>query len=219
MKRLRVLVVDDHPVVRLGLRGLLHEAPDIELVGEAADGPEAVACTRQLQPDLVLMDLALPGLDGAAATAQILAHRPRTRVLVLSGKDVDPLLFAALRAGALGYVAKSAGSRDLVRAIRQVAAGRPWMPVELTRRLLALPAASPPVEPLSPRETEILRAVARGWTNRQVAARLRLSEATVRTHVSRVLAKLGAANRVEATLFALKSGISSLTDDEADLTA
>jgi NarL family two-component system response regulator LiaR len=211
---IRVLVVDDHFVVRTGVRALLHGAADITVAGEAENGLEAVAEARRLEPQVILMDLMLPLLDGVEAIRAILAAQPDTGIIVLTGSDADALVLAAVEAGALGYLAKSAGREDFLAAIRRVALGEPWLPHPLTRKLLAhlkpAPGGSP--EALTERETAVLRLLARGSTNQQIAAELNVAPVTVRTHVSHILGKLGARNRVEAVLHALRSGAASLEE-------
>jgi DNA-binding NarL/FixJ family response regulator len=211
MKPIRVLIVDDHTIVRQGLRALLLDAGEIEVVGEAGDGVEAVTEVERLEPDVVLMDLVMPGVDGASATATIVERQPRTRVLAVSGSDIDERIFSALRAGALGYVSKGSGKEELVAAIRLVAEGRASMPAEMTRKLVArLAEPAEPVEKLSDRELEVLRLTAHGLVNREIGERLSISEATVRTHLSNIFGKLDVRNRVEATLWALRTGVTQV---------
>ncbi len=211
---IRVLVVDDHFVVRKGVCALLADA-DIDVVGEADDGEQAVEQARRLRPQVILMDLRLPRLDGAAATRSILGERPETAIVALTGTDVEEEVLAAIEAGAVGYLAKTAPREDFLQAIRSVARGEVWLPSHLTRRLLGHVKPQTQAEipdTLTEREREILSLMARGWSNRQISRELRIADITVRTHVSRVLAKLGAGNRVEATLYALRSGLVSLQD-------
>lgn len=208
---IRVLVVDDHFVVRKGVLALLGDATDIVVMGEAADGNQAVEEARRLAPQVILMDLKLPGLDGVEATRAILAERPETGVIVLTGTDVEEQVVAAIQAGALGYLAKTSPREDFLEAIRCVSRGEAWLPPHLTRRLLAHlkppPAATAGSEPLTDRESEALVLLARGWSNRRIARELSISEVTVRTHVSHILDKLGVSNRVEAALHALRAGL------------
>lgn len=209
---IRVLVVDDHFVVRKGVCALLANA-GIEVVGEADDGEQAVEQARRLRPQVILMDLRLPRLDGAAATRSILGERPETAVVALTGTDVEEEVLAAIDAGAVGYLAKTAPREEFLQAIRSVAGGQAWLPPHLTRRLLDLVKPQPAApDALTDREREILTLMARGWSNRQISRELNIADITVRTHVSHVLAKLGAGNRVEATLYALRSGLVSLQD-------
>jgi two-component system, NarL family, response regulator LiaR len=208
-------VVDDHLVVRKGVRALLMDAQDITVVGEAADGLEAVTEARRLRPQVILMDLKLPRLDGVEAIRQILAEQPDVGIVVLTGADADEQVLAAVEAGALGYLAKTAERESFLQAIARVARGELWLPPRLTRKLLAhlKPRASGgPAEPLTGRETGVLNLLAKGRTNQQIAQELNIAEATVRTHVSHILDKLGASNRVEAALHALRAGVATLEE-------
>jgi DNA-binding NarL/FixJ family response regulator len=215
---IRVLIADDHPVVRQGTRVLLLEERDVEVVGEAADGREAVERAVELAPDVVLMDLRMPEMDGVEAIRELAGRAPSVRVLLLTGSGVDERTFDALEAGALGYLSKSAGRAELLAALRRVARDEPSLPPELTRQLLARLGSPAPGEhhaladPLTEREEEVLVLVAEGLSNRGIADRLHVSETTVRTHVSRILAKLGVSNRVQAALWALRSGLARLDD-------
>ncbi len=215
-----ILIVDDQPLQRFGFRMLLDATPDTEVVGEAAHGAEAVRRTAELRPDVVLMDIRMPGMDGIEATRQILAAGGRSRVLVLTTFDLDAYAYAALRAGASGFLLKDARPEELLAGIRAVAGGDAVIAPALTRRLLdtyaqRLPAdASGPRKDTDPRwrsltdrEQEILVAIGNGWTNGEIAARLVLSESTVKTHVGRVLAKLQARDRVQAVIFAYDLGL------------
>ncbi|MEU4452519.1 response regulator transcription factor [Nocardioides sp. NPDC023903] len=215
---IRVLLADDHAAIRAGLRMLLATAGDIEVVGEAADGATAVANARALRPDVVLMDVRMPGTDGVTATRQVV-EEGLADVLVLTTFDLDEYVFGALRAGAAGFLLKSAEANDLVDAVRHVAAGDGVVAPEVTRRVLAelagapdrsAPAAAPdallPAD-LTPRERDVLAALGQGLSNADIAERLVISEATTKTHVSRVLAKLGVASRVQAAIVAREAGI------------
>ncbi len=214
---IRVLIVDDHAIVRKGLRALLVTEPGLEVVGEAENGEQAVAEARRLCPDVVLMDLVMPGMDGLEATRRITAgqHPEGTpRVLVLTSFAADDKVFPALRAGALGYLLKDSGPEELVQAIRQVHRGESSLHPSIARRLLQELAGEGQQDPasgsLSPREIDVLRLVAQGWTNREVAERLGIGEATVRTHVSSILSKLNLGTRTQAALYALREGLASL---------
>ena len=213
---IRVLIVDDHGIVRKGIRALLAEIRDIEVVGEAGDGQEAIAQTEALKPDVILMDLVMPGVDGIQATRQITNREPCPRVLVLTSFASDDKVFPAIKAGALGYLLKDSEPSDLVDAIRQVYRGEPSLQPSIAQKVLQelkAPAAFQPTpDPLTDREMEVLRLVAKGLTNPAIAQRLIVTEATVRTHVSNILGKLHLANRVQATLYALQEGITSLDD-------
>ena len=213
---IRVLLADDHAILRKGIRALLSTEPDIEVVAEAGDGAEAVARAEAFRPDVILMDLVMPGVDGIEATRQIVARLPAVRVLVLTSFVDDDKVFPAIKAGALGYILKDTGPDDLVRAIRQVHRGEPTLEPEIARKVLfelSQPARKPPtVDPLTPRELEVLRLLAQGKSNREIADDLVLSEMTVRTHVSNILGKLHLASRTQAALYALKEGLASLDD-------
>lgn len=220
MKRdpITVLIVDDHTVVRRGLSALLGTEADIRVVGEAANGREAVAQAEALRPDVILMDLVMPVMDGVAATAQIMAGRPGSHILVLTSFGSDVKLFPAVKAGAVGYLLKDTTPEELVKAIRRAAAGESSLNPVIARRLLReLAHEGPdaaPTEPLSRRETEVIRLVARGMNNERIARKLFISEATVRTHVGNILAKLRLANRTEAALYALKEGLAAIDEIE-----
>ena len=216
---IRVLVVDDHVVVREGIRALLGTEPDIEVLGEAGDGDEAIAQADRLQPDVILMDLVMPRTDGMAAIQQILARRADARILVLTSFDADDKVFPALRAGALGYTLKTAGAAELVRAIRRVHAGESALHPAIARKVLQElahpPQQTPATEPLSDREAEVLRLVAQGQGNPEIAATLGISEGTVRKHVSNIMSKLHLTSRIQAVLYALREGLTSLDEESA----
>lgn len=215
---IRVLLADDHTIVRSGVRALLSTEPDIEVVGEVGNGAEAVAQAEALRPDVILMDLVMPGLSGIEATRQITASLPGTRVLVLTSFAADENVFPAIKAGALGYLLKDSGPDELVRAIRQVNRGEPSLEPSIARKVLLELSHSPKEQrpltkdPLTERELEVLRLVAQGGSNRDIAAKLVVSELTVRTHVSNILGKLQLASRTQAALYALQKGITSLDD-------
>jgi NarL family two-component system response regulator LiaR len=213
---IRVLLADDHAILRKGIRALLSTEPDVEVVGEAGDGAEALAQAEALKPDVILMDLVMPRMDGIEATRQIVARQPGARVLVLTSFVADDKVFPAIKAGALGYILKDTGPNELVRAIRQVHRGQQTMEAEIARKVLfelAQPSRQPPtVDPLTARELEVLRLLAQGKSNRELAEELVLSEMTVRTHVSNILGKLHLASRTQAALYALKEGLASLND-------
>ncbi|MEO3763657.1 response regulator transcription factor [Streptomyces sp. B8F3] len=208
-----VLIVDDHALQRLGFRMLLESQGDMAVAGEAGGGAEAVRLTAELRPDVVLMDVRMPGLDGIEATRRIAASGGRTRVLILTTFDLDEYAFAGLRAGASGFLVKDALPDELLAGIRAVASGEAVVAPALTRRLIEryahlLPARSEPAGPdprlavLTDREREVLRAVALGWTNGEIAERMHLAESTVKTHIGRILGKTGARDRVQAVIFA-----------------
>ncbi|MFF5077836.1 response regulator [Actinoplanes sp. NPDC000266] len=211
---IRVLLADDHAAIRAGLRLMLEQAPDIAVVGEAADGAVALRQASALRPDVVLMDIRMPGTDGISATRSITAAG-LADVLILTTFDLDEYVFGALRAGAAGFLLKSVEPADLIAAVRHVAAGDGVIAPSLTRRLLATFADARPGPPPAPaalgqltaREREILAALGRGLSNADLAAELSITEATAKTHVSRVLAKLGCASRVQAAIVAKENGL------------
>ncbi|WP_420829837.1 response regulator [Actinocatenispora thailandica] len=219
-----MLLADDQALVRTGFRLILDAAPDLRVVGEAGDGAEAVTATRRLRPDLVLMDVRMPGVDGVEATRRIVAAGGATRVLMLTTFDLDEYVYAALRAGASGFLLKDALAADLLSAIRVVARGEAVVAPTVTRRLLERyvgtgPAApAPETVPVTAREREVLVLIARGLTNGEIAARLYVTEGTVKTHVRRLLAKLGLRDRVHAVVYAYESGLvrAGVTDPEPD---
>jgi NarL family two-component system response regulator LiaR len=211
------LLTDDHAIVRKGVRALLATERDIQVVGEACDGEEAVAQAETLCPDVILMDLVMPKLDGIEAISRIMSKLPGTRILVLTSFAADEKVFPAIKAGALGYLLKDSGPEELVGAIRQVHRGEPSLEPSIARKVL-LELSRPPtqksltVDPLTERELDILRHVAQGCSNKEIALKLALSELTVRTHVSNILGKLHLASRTQAALYALQKGITSLQD-------
>ncbi|MFF8926495.1 response regulator [Streptomyces longwoodensis] len=213
-----VLVVDDQPLQRYGFHLLLDSVPETDVVGEAAHGAEAVRKAAELRPDVVLMDVRMPGMDGIEATRRIVATGGRSRVLVLTTFDLDEYVHAAIRAGASGFLLKDARPDELLAGIRAVASGDAVIAPALTRRLLDefaryVPAHrggsddDPRLGALTEREREILVAVGKGWTNGEIAARFVLSESTVKTHVGRVLAKIGARDRIQAVILAYDLGL------------
>lgn len=237
MRRIRILIVDDHALLRQGLRQVLELEPDLEVVGEAQDGFEAVAKARELAPDVVLMDINMPGLNGIEATRRVRREMPDVRVLVLTIHDDDEYLREAAQAGVSGYVLKDVEPRELVRAVRLSAAGRPYLHPDMGGRLLSSLLARPPAEAppaagappavgvppaidappggeggatrdseLTRRECEVLELLADGASNRDIAARLFISEKTVKNHVTHILQKLGLGDRVHAALWVVRSG-------------
>ncbi len=211
---IRVLVVDDHAIVRKGICALLATEPGIQVVGEAKEGQEAVAKTARLRPEVVLMDLVMPGMDGLEAIRRILADQPEVRILVLTSFAGDDKIFAAIRAGALGYLLKDSGPEELILAIKQVHSGQSSLHPAIARRLLQELSHNPDraakAEALTERELEVLRQVAKGLSNDEIARHLSISEATVRTHVSNILAKLSLDSRTQAALYALREGLATL---------
>jgi DNA-binding NarL/FixJ family response regulator len=214
---IRVLLADDQTLVRSGFRMILRAERDIDVVGEASDGAEATSLARELDPDVVLMDVRMPGTDGIEATRRITARSPRSpRVLVLTTFDLDEYVYEALRAGASGFLLKDAPEEQLVSGIRIVAAGASLFAPAVTRRLIerfagAGPSPLPPsLSELTPRELEVLRLVARGLSNAEIAAELVLSEHTAKTHVAHILDKLDLRDRVQAVVLAYESGIAGV---------
>ena len=210
----RVVLADDHATVRAGVRAILESAADLRVVGEASDGAAAVAQCRVLRPDVVVMDLRMPGTDGITATRAVLADGS-AQVLVLTTFDLDDLVLGALRAGAAGFLLKTAGADDLVDAVRRVAAGEGVLAPEVTRTLLSAYATAPVAQPrpvtdlssLTARELDVLRCLGEGLSNADTGARLVISPLTAKTHVSRVLAKLGVTTRVQAAFVARDAGL------------
>jgi NarL family two-component system response regulator LiaR len=214
---IRVLLTDDHAIVRKGVRALLATEPDIEIVGEASNGAEAVKQAEALCPDVILMDLMMPKLDGIEATRQITTKTPSARVIVLTSFAADEKVFPAIKAGALGYLLKDSGPEQLVSAIHQVYRGEPSLEPSIARKVLfelAQPPKQQPLttDPLTERELDVLRLIAQGCSNKEIALKLSVSELTVRTHVSNVLGKLHLASRTQAALYELQKGISSFED-------
>jgi NarL family two-component system response regulator LiaR len=213
---IRVLIVDDHAIVRKGVQALLAEIEQIEVIGEAADGGEAIEKTETLQPDVILMDLVMPEMDGIEAISHITSKQPDARILALTSYSTDDKIFPAIKSGAIGYLLKDSDPQDLVRAIQQVHRGEPSLHPKIARKVLhelSLPSDRPPTpDPLTEREEEVLRLVAKGLSNQEIAEQLVVAEVTVRTHVSHILSKLHLANRVQAALYALREGYASLDE-------
>jgi len=219
MNTIRILLAEDHVVVRQGTRQLLEREPDFEIVGEAGDGEETVRLASQLKPDVVIMDVAMPKLSGIEATKQIKANLPATIVLVLTGYDYDEYIFSLLEAGAAGYLLKDVSGDELIDAIRAVYAGEPMFHPRVLRKLMsrfsspvAGPAPARPVEALSEREMEVLKSAAKGMSNKDIGKALFISERTVQAHMRSIFNKLGVGSRSEAILYALKRGWFSLED-------
>jgi DNA-binding NarL/FixJ family response regulator len=211
----RVLIADDDHLMRAGLAELLGSDPSIEIVGQAASGREAVERTHRLGPDVVLMDVRMPDLDGIAATAELTKTAPRTRVLILTTFEEDDYIFGGLRAGASGFLLKRTRPEELISAVHTVAAGDALLSPSVTRRVIERMSAQPApdltgqdaLDELTPREREVLELIARGLSNREIAAVLVVEESTVRSHSKRILAKLGLRDRVQVVIFAYESGI------------
>jgi two-component system, NarL family, response regulator LiaR len=207
---IRVLVVDDHAVVREGLRTFLGLQDGVEVAGEAADGEEAVRQAEALRPDVVLMDLVMPRLDGVGAMRELRRRLPSARVIVLTSFADDERLLPAIQAGAAGYLLKNAQPQEIARAVRIAHDGQALLDPSVAARLvdaIAQPPGEPPREPLTPREREVLALVARGMSNKRIAVELGIADKTVKTHVAHVLAKLGATDRTEAAVRALRGGL------------
>lgn len=212
--RIRILIADDHGVMRAGLRALLNPEPDVEVVGEATDGQETLRRAAELQPDVVLLDISMPGMDGVEVTQQIQESLPDTRVLILTVHENRELLQEAVRAGALGYVTKRAIKSELINAIHAVQRGDMYVHPAMTRALLTGQSQSQDgdveddlVEPLTARETEVLRLIALGHTNRQAAQLLHISVRTVETHRANIMGKLDASGRVDLVRYAMDHGL------------
>jgi NarL family two-component system response regulator LiaR len=211
---IRILICDDHAVVREGLRALISTEPDMTIVGEATNGESAVAAFRQLRPDVGLLDMVMPRMDGVETLKAILSEFPSARILILTSFSDDDMVFPAIKAGALGYLLKDSMPEELIRAIRSVNRGEASLHPSIARRLiqeLTQPTPLPPTqEPLTEREMEVLRLVAKGYSNEEIGDALVVSERTARGHVSSILSKLHLANRTQAALYALREGIADL---------
>jgi two-component system, NarL family, response regulator LiaR len=209
---IRVLIADDHGVVRQGLTMYLGLDPDLEVIGEAANGEEAVAMARELEPDVVLMDLLMPVMDGIAATEEIKAQSAHVEVVALTSVLDDGAVAGAVRAGATGYLLKNTKPRELCRAIKGAAAGQVQLDPEAAAKLMREMRAPDRSEALTERETEVLKLLARGWANKQVARELFVEEKTVKAHVSGILRKLGVSSRTQAALHAVRTGLVSMDE-------
>jgi NarL family two-component system response regulator LiaR len=213
---IRLLICDDHAIVRKGLRALLGTRPEIEVAGEAADGAEAISQAAALHPDVILMDLVMPAVDGIEATARITAQDPNAHILVLTSFAGDDKVFPAIKAGALGYLLKDTQPEELIQAIQAVARGELTLEPAIARKLLLElhkpPAAPLSADPLTEREVDVLKLLAQGMSNREISERLVVTERTVCTHVSNILDKLHLASRTQAALYALKEGFAKLDD-------
>jgi len=214
IKPIRVLVVDDHAIIRKGMKAVLDLISDITLVGEAENGKLAVQMDLELQPDVILMDLMMPEMDGITCIREIKSRRPQARILVLTNFAGEEMIFPAIKAGAMGYHLKDSSPEALVDAIRQVFHGESSLHPLIAKKVLDEFHASSEkqlsTEPLTPRELEVLRLIAQGFENQDIAGKLVVSEATVRTHVSNIMGKLHLASRTQAALYALREGLASL---------
>jgi NarL family two-component system response regulator LiaR len=213
-EKVRVLVTDDHIVVRKGLVAMLETEPDIQIIGEASNGVEALKMAQELIPDVVLMDLVMPVMDGIEATRQIKQTVPSVNILVLTSFSTNDKVLPSLNAGAIGYLLKDSTPADLVRAIHQVAQGEGSLNPSITRQVLAQmqSPAAPAEQELTERETEVIKLMAHGYSNAEIARLMVVSNATVHTHVSRILSKLNLSSRTQAALYALKKGLVSLDE-------
>ena len=215
---IRVFIADDHTIVRKGIRAVLEIVPDIDLVGEAENGRDAVYRVAELEPDVILMDLVMPGMDGIEAIERIRERQAEARILVLTTFAGEDKILPAIKAGALGYHLKDSRPEELVRAIRQVYRGESSLHPVIARKVLeelSRPSNRPPTpDPLTQRELEVLRLVAQGLENHEISEKLVITEATVRTHVSNITGKLHVASRTQAALYALREGIASLDDKD-----
>ena len=211
---IQLLIADDHPIVRKGLRALMEDQPDIQVIAEAADGQEAVERARQFKPDVILLDLMMPGKDGLYAIGEIKREQPDARILVLTSYFEDDQVFPAIKAGALGYLLKDSAPQELLQAIRDIARGQsalhPSIALKVIRELNHPSSLPPTSDPLTERELEVLTLLGQGMSNAEIAARLTISERTVGTHISNILGKLHLASRTQAALYALKQGLARL---------
>jgi len=215
--KIRILIVDDHAVVRKGIQALLATEADLDVVAEAVDGEQAVALYEELAPDLLLLDLIMPKVNGIEVIKRIKGNHPGAKILVLTSFAADDQVFPAIKAGALGYLLKDTEPSDLINAIHQVFQGESSLSPTVARKVLEevfQPAEKPlSPDPLTRREVDVLQVLAKGKSNRDIAEELSISETTVRTHVSNILGKLHLASRTEAALYALKEGVATLDDD------
>jgi NarL family two-component system response regulator LiaR len=216
-EKIRVLVVDDHLVVRKGLIAILETEDNIELVGEASNGAEGVEKALKLRPQVVLMDLVMPEMDGIEATRLIKQQAPEVNILVLTSFSTNDKVLPSLNAGAIGYLLKDSSSTDLVRAIQQVSQGEAWLHPSVTRQVLrqisGVDEPEGPTEKLTDRELEVLRLMARGYSNQEIARMLVLSAATIHSHVSRILAKLNVSSRTQAVIYALRARMVNIEEE------
>jgi two-component system, NarL family, response regulator LiaR len=217
---IRLLIVDDHAIVREGMNFLASTKPDIEIVGEAENGLQAVEMAAELRPDVILLDLMMPQMDGIEAAGAICAENPEARILIMTSFSEEEKVFAAIKAGALGYLLKDSSPQVLLQAIRDVHRGESWLHPSIARKLIreiSKPQELPPtVDPLTEREVEVLKLIAQGLSNQEIGDKLFIAERTAGVHVGRILAKLHLANRTQAALYALREGLASLEDPPAE---
>lgn len=219
-KVIRLLVVDDQSIVRKGICALLEQVDDMDVIGEASDGEEAVNQAKLLNPDVILMDLVMPRVDGITAIQRVLSRQPDVRIIALTSFVAEDKVLPAIKAGAMGYLLKDSEPEELITAIRKVSRGEPSLHPTVAKMVLdeiSQAAVKPPLtpDPLTEREVDVVRLIAQGLSNRQIAAQLVIGEATVRTHVGNILTKLHLANRVQATLYALREGLTSLSEEDS----
>jgi len=216
-ENIRVLIVDDHDIVREGQRALINTEPGMEVIGEAKNGIEAIELADRLQPDVILLDLRMPEKDGIEASEEIKKGNPEARILVLTSFAEDERVYAAIKAGAMGYLLKDASPQKILKSIRDVFQGEtsiePRLAQKLMREIQRTSDSPPTEEPLTVREMEVIRLIAEGLSNQEIAERLVISERTVRTHVTNILGKLHLANRTQAALYALREGLADLEQD------
>jgi two-component system, NarL family, response regulator LiaR len=214
---IRVLIVDDHTIVRRGIKALLAQTDDIQVIGEADNGLEAIRLSHKLEPDVILMDLLMPKMDGIEATRQITSLRPHIRVLVMTSFVFDEKIFPAIKAGARGYLLKESETGELIWSIYKVYRGELPLPANIARQMMKeiveMPGENPTPDPLTAKEEEVLRLLAEGLSNEEIAARLAILDCSIHTHIHHLLAKLHLANRVQAALYALREEIPSLAEE------
>ncbi len=216
-RTIRILIADDHAIVRRGIKALLAQTEDVQVVGEAVNGLDAFTLSKQLNPDVILMDLSMPIMDGIEATRLVTALQPHVQVLVLTSFVHDDKVFPAIKAGAMGYLLKESEPSELIRSIYQISQGQPSLDFRIAQKVMQeiqeKPAARPTPDPLTPREIDVLHLLAKGLSNQEIADKLVVAEVTIRTHISHLLVKLHLANKIQATLYALREGISSLEEE------
>jgi len=214
---IRILIVDDHDIVREGQRALIETEPGMELVGEAKDGIEAVELAKRFQPDVILMDLHMPKKDGVEAITEIKGENPESRILVLTSFNEDEKVYAAIKAGAMGYLLKDSSPQKILKSIRKVYQGEtsigPRIAQKLMREIQRTSDSPPTEEPLTTREMEVIKLIAKGLSNQEIAEKLVISERTARTHITHILGKLHLANRTQAAIYALREGLADLNPD------